>query len=157
MGELHFETTDQGHLPAGADVTAVLAAGGDVALSAVWSTYNYRQFLRGLIDNAGRGDTDAERQRSASELPMLRAEIDALAEVTALQALEANRRLTELLVGRRWMVMRDAREAGESWTTIGTALGMSKQGALDWYKRKIANQENSMLHDADRARAVVTE
>jgi hypothetical protein len=33
--------------------------------------------------------------------------------------------------------MQAAREAGASWSEIGAALGMSKQGAQDWYRRKI--------------------
>ncbi|GAB4590388.1 hypothetical protein [Nocardia sp. IFM 10818] len=159
MGYPHFETTDQGFLPAGTDIAAVLRDGDERPLHAVWNTYNHRQFLRTVIERAGRGDTEQERQRSADALPSLLAEIDALAEVTALQALQANRRMVELLTGRRWMLMLDARETGESWTAIGAALGMSKQGALDWYKRKIADQEKYVgkFHDADRARAVVTE
>jgi len=37
--------------------------------------------------------------------------------------------------------MREAREAGATWTEIGEALGMPKQGAHDWFRRKIENQE----------------
>jgi hypothetical protein len=54
-------------------------------------------------------------------------------------------------------VMQAAREAGASWSQIGASLGMTKQGAQDWYRRKIADQEQYVgdLHDADRARAAV--
>ncbi len=78
-------------------------------------------------------------------------------EVTALKALEANRRLVDLVTGRRWYVMREAREAGASWSEIGGALGMTKQGAQDWYRRKIAEQEKHLgdLHDSVAARAVL--
>lgn len=78
-------------------------------------------------------------------------------EVTALEALEANRRVVDLLTGRRWYVMKEAREAGASWSDIGAALGMTKQGAQDWYRRKIALQEEHVgdLHDAAAARAVL--
>ncbi|MFE3229474.1 hypothetical protein [Nocardia sp. NPDC059228] len=57
------------------------------------------------------------------------------------------------------MVMRDAREAGESWAAIGGALDMSKQGALDGYKRKIADQQKYVgkFHDTDQARAAATD
>lgn len=74
-----------------------------------------------------------------------------------MDALGANRRLVELLEGRRWTVMQDAREAGASWTDIGRALRMSKQGAADWYNRRIADRERYVpdLHDADRARAAL--
>ncbi|MFE2962018.1 hypothetical protein [Nocardia tengchongensis] len=159
MSYPHFETTDQGYLPAGTDVLAVVSGGDERALQAAWSTYHHRQFLREVVARAGRGDTEAEQQRSANALPEFLAELDSLAEVTALQALTANRRMVDLLTGRRWTLMRDARESGESWAAIGAALGMSKQGALDWYKRKIAEQEKHVgkTHDADRARAVVTD
>jgi hypothetical protein len=88
-------------------------------------------------------------ERALNELP----------DVSALDALEANRQLVELLIGRRWYVMRAAREAGASWSEIGAALGMSKQGAQDWYRRKIADQERYVgdLHDSTRARAVLDE
>ncbi len=80
-------------------------------------------------------------------------------EVTSLDALEANHRLVDLLTGRRWYVMQEAREAGASWSEIGAALNMSKQGAQDWYRRKIAEREKYVgdLHDAEAARAVLAE
>jgi hypothetical protein len=37
--------------------------------------------------------------------------------------------------------MQDAREAGATWDEIGEAVGMSRQGAYDWYKRKITGRE----------------
>jgi hypothetical protein len=53
--------------------------------------------------------------------------------------------------------MQAAREAGKTWDEIGSALGMSRQGAQDWYRRKIANQERYVpeFYDAERARAVL--
>ncbi|MEU0876806.1 hypothetical protein [Nocardia brasiliensis] len=141
MGNPRFETTEQGYLPADTDVEAVLADADERILHAVSDTYHHRRFLQGLIARAGRGDTEAERQRSASALPSLLAQIDALADVSALHALEANRRMSELLIDYRWHLMRDAREAGESWTAIGAALAVSKQSVLAWYNRKTADQD----------------
>lgn len=56
-------------------------------------------------------------------------------------------------------MLRAAREAGASRAEISAALGMSKQGAQDWYRRKIADQERyvGVLHDGKRARAVLDE
>lgn len=51
--------------------------------------------------------------------------------------MQANARLVDLLTDRRWVVMRQAREEGASWTAIGTALGMTKQAAQDWYRCQI--------------------
>ncbi|KKE98593.1 hypothetical protein WN67_28450 [Mycolicibacterium obuense] len=69
----------------------------------------------------------------------------------------ANARLVESLIGRRWVVMQAAREAGASWSQIGEALGMSKQGAQDSYRRAIERQERyvSKFHDTARGRAAL--
>ena len=120
---------------------ALHAADDETALLQVWHAFGAR-----LRQQALEGGADPEiAERALAELP----------DVSALDALEANRQLIELLTGRRWYVMEAAREAGASWSQIGAVLGMSKQGAQDWYRRKIANQERyaSDIHDADRARA----
>jgi hypothetical protein len=110
----------------------------------VWDTHQKRRTWRDAISRGGDRDV---AERALAELE----------PVTALDALEANRRLVELLIGRRWSVMRDAIEAGASWSDVGAALGMSRQGAHDWYQRKIQNQETYVpdFHDASRARAVL--
>lgn len=80
-----------------------------------------------------------------------------LPEVTALDALRANVRAVDLLTARRWYVMESAREAGATWSQIGEALGITKQAAHDFYRRKIEEQETYVpdLHDAAGARAVL--
>lgn len=119
---------------------------GESDLLAVWQAFGSRMTWQDVIRKGGRRDI---AEGALAELP----------DVSALDALEANRQLIELLIGRRWYVMRAAREAGASWAQIGAALGMSKQGAADWYSRKIADQEKYVgnLHDGDRARAVLEE
>jgi hypothetical protein len=88
---------------------------------------------------------------------VIRSALDELPDVGPLDALAANKAAVDLLVGRRWYVMRAAREAGETWEAIGVALGISKQGAQDYYRRKIEQQEHyvSNLHDAERSRAAL--
>nr|WP_176704907.1 hypothetical protein [Arthrobacter sp.]AXV46449.1 hypothetical protein pA44BH1_p05 [Arthrobacter sp.]AXV46485.1 hypothetical protein pA48BH1_p05 [Arthrobacter sp.] len=83
--------------------------------------------------------------------------IDQFPEVDALEALAANAAAVNLLIGRRWYVMQEAREAGATWEAIGTALGITKQGAQDYYRRQIENQEKyaANFHDTARARAVL--
>lgn len=78
-------------------------------------------------------------------------------QVSALDALRANAELVDLLTGRRWMVMQDAREAGATWEQIGEALGMSRRAARNWYKRKIRDQERYVedKHDISRGRDAV--
>ncbi|MEV0247769.1 hypothetical protein AB0H76_14340 [Nocardia sp. NPDC050712] len=153
MGYQHFEIVDA-LLPIGTDVDAVLESGDEHALFALWNTYHRVQFLHGVLDKIGDAESATEEKRAG-----LCAELAGLSVITATQALQSNRRLIDLLIGRRWAVMRDIRETGGSWTAIGGALGMSKQGALDWYQRKIEQQEKYVgeWHDADRARAVVGE
>jgi hypothetical protein len=108
-----------------------------------WDAYNERQMW---LTVRSRGGDPVVVERELAKRP----------EVSPLEALEANRVLVELLTGRRWLVMQAAREAGSSWTEIGTALGRSKQGAQDWYRRKIDHQARYVpdFHDATRAEAV---
>ena len=78
--------------------------------------------------------------------------------VTGLEALRASRRVVELLVGARWHMMRQAREEGSSWSQVGTALGMSKQAAYDFYQRKLDQQDESTDPDTSssaRSRAAL--
>jgi hypothetical protein len=88
--------------------------------------------------------------------------VRALAElpgVTGLDALRTSRRVVELLTGARWHMMRQAREEGASWTEVGQALGMSKQAAHDFYRRRIEQPEHdaSDSYSASRTRAALDE
>jgi hypothetical protein len=107
----------------------------------VWHDYGLRSTWKDIAQTGGRAEV------VASWLALT-------PEVGPLEALEVNQRMVDLLIGRRWYVMRDAREAGKTWSEIGAALGMSKQGAQDWYRRAIAAQEEHLgeLHDDDRTR-----
>lgn len=109
-----------------------------------WADYQERSTYERAI---ARG-ADAEVFRPA---------LDTLRAVSALDALRANREAVELLVGRRWYVMQEAREAGKTWDAIGDALGITKQGAQDYYRRQIAKQETyaAEIHERDRARAAL--
>ena len=112
-------------------------------LAGVWDAYHQR-----------RTRTAIEKGVNRVIVERALAEID---ETTALDALRANRHLVDLLIGHRWYVMCDAREAGASWAEIGAALGISKQGARDWYRCKIADREARLgdLHDGARAEAAL--
>jgi hypothetical protein len=70
--------------------------------------------------------------------------LDDLPGVTGLEALRASRRVVELLTNARWHMMRQAREEGSSWAEVGSALGMSKQAAYDFYRRKLDQQDASI-------------
>ncbi|MFI7531631.1 hypothetical protein [Nocardia salmonicida] len=68
------------------------------------------------------------------------------AAVKPSQALIANRKLAEHLHRQRWYLIRDARAVGDSWTTIGAALGLSKQGAQDWFRRNLPEADQVDQH-----------
>ena len=112
----------------------------------VWYTYGQRATWARVI---AQGGNEATALRALAELPA----------ASALDALKANRNAVDLLVGRRWYVMEEAREAGATWEAIGDALGITKQGAQDYYRRQIEKQETfvSGLHDAARAHAALDE
>jgi len=94
---------------------------------------------------------DAERLRAVDD-----AAVRAPA-VSALEALAANARLVDLLTSRRWYVMQAARDDGAEWAEVGAALGVSKQAAWEFYKRRIEEQETHAAdyHDAEAARAAL--
>lgn len=116
----------------------------DRSLFERWAAFGSRMTWRRVVE---RGGDPAVAEGALAELP----------EVSPIEALDANRRLVDLLIGSRWWVMQAAREAGASWSQIGAALGMSKQGAQDWYRRKIAERETHVpdFHDAERARSAL--
>jgi hypothetical protein len=121
---------------------------GDVPdLIRIWNDFNSGETWREVAAK-NRGNSHAATAAGAlAQLP----------EVTALDALRANARAVDLLTGRRWYVMKSAREAGATWAQIGEALGMTKQAAHDFYRRKIEEQEKHLpdLHNAPGARAVL--
>lgn len=156
MTTQHFDTDPLGHLPADTDIAAVLRDGTEDALHAVWNTYHYARHQRDVLDRITTGELDPDDYEGDVET-YTRTELALIAEVTPLQALRANRRLVRLLTEQRWPVMQYAREVGASWAAIGDALEVTKQGAIDWYKRKISGSDrsSSKFHDTYRARAVV--
>jgi hypothetical protein len=82
---------------------------------------------RGIEQEQAAGNPVAALVKALADLP----------SVTGLEALRASRRVVELLTGARWRMMRQAREEGSSWSQVGNALGMSKQAAHDFYRRKL--------------------
>lgn len=57
-----------------------------------------------------------------------------LPEVSVMDAIEANRRLVEILLRWRRDAVLAARAAGSTWTAIGAALGTTKQRAHAWFR-----------------------
>jgi hypothetical protein len=125
-------------------------SGDEWDLWRVWALHGERGMWRRAIERAQRNRKDPEPARRA---------LDELPEVTALQALSANHRLVQLIAGRRWIAIQDAREEGASWAEVGKAMDMSKQAAQEWHRKKIRLQEQHVgdLHDTARARAALNE
>jgi hypothetical protein len=78
---------------------------------------------------------------------------DAEEQISTLDALRAGDRIAKLLNGWRWNLMRQAREEGRSWSEIGAALDMTKQGAFDYYRNAVDRQEQYAPQYSDIAAA----
>lgn len=117
------------------------------ALWQTWTEFGARLTWQRILDKPHNDSAKQAAQSTLSKLP----------DITPIEALHANAELVDLLIGQRWYVMQAAREAGATWDEIGQTLGMSRQGAYDWYKRAIAKQEQYVpdFHDTDRAQAVL--
>ena len=126
--------------------------GGDVSLDKLLDRWR-RRTEPNLWRSAELTPTDhGDDPGSAAGRPVL---VQA-AEVSALDALRANERIVSLLTGWRWLAIRQAREQGASWGDVGAALGMSKQGAWDLYRRAVQAQDThagEFFTAADRARS----
>lgn len=129
-------------------VEQALSSGDIHELLKVWEDFNSGETWREVSATG----SDHAREAAAQFLAGVR-------EVAALEALRANAKAVELLTGRRWYVMKSAREGGATWAQIGEALGITKQAAHDFYRRKIEEQEKYLpdLHNAVAARAVLEE
>ncbi|MFE3322877.1 hypothetical protein [Nocardia sp. NPDC059195] len=97
---------------------------------------------RGLAETEGRPDDEPYDSASGLTLTVgeMRAtfqrELDRLAPVTALHVLRATEAGANQLSGARHRAITAARADGQSWSAIGAALGMSKQGAQDWFNKR---------------------
>jgi hypothetical protein len=92
----------------------------------LWSTYQAQVAWR---DAVAHGADVAVAAQALIGLP----------EVSVLEALDANRRLVDMLLQRRRDAVSAARKDGSSWAAIGAALGTSKQRAYAWYHHRISH------------------
>ncbi|MBB6374349.1 hypothetical protein BKA01_001571 [Pseudonocardia eucalypti] len=130
------------------DVETVLRSGTESQLLEIWSSHQRASWEPTSVST---GASDITHRRASDPENAERR------QVSALDALRANAELVDLLTGRRWMVIQDAREAGATWEQIGQALGMSRRAARNWYKHKIRDQEQYVedRHDIRRGRDAV--
>ena len=103
-------------------------------LVATWKLYlARRQMQQDFADAEAAGDAlcAAAAQRA----------LDALPTVGALDALQANAHLVDMLSAQRWIALQDAREHGATLEQIGKMLGISRQSAWETFQRKIAEHQ----------------
>ncbi|WP_216917014.1 hypothetical protein [Nocardia noduli] len=137
MGYPRFDLTAERTPPAGVDVAAILTEADDHGLYAVWNTFHHTHFLREPLTRLDRGELDRGYGFDPTQPRVtLRKTLARHAQVTEIQALEANRRLTEGLTGQRG-VIDYARQAGHPWKALGAALGITGQDTLNWFTRNI--------------------
>jgi hypothetical protein len=97
---------------------------------AIWRLFLARtQLLARRHDAEARGDADAAREADTT--------LAALPEVPVRDALRANAQLISGLSNQRWIGMKVARDQGLKMEEIGSELGISKQAAWEFLKRKI--------------------
>jgi hypothetical protein len=97
--------------------------------------------------------TIAKLTAEGKDASLLIATNDAEDQISTLDALRAGDRIAKLLNGWRWNLMRQAREEGRSWSEIGAALDMTKQGAFDYYRNAVDRQEQYAPEYSDIAAA----
>ena len=110
----------------------------------IYQTQGWQRLTRQTIAKLTAEGKDASR---------LIATNDAQDQVSTLDALRAGDRIAKLLNGWRWNLMRQAREEGRSWSEIGAALDMTKQGAFDYYRNAVDRQEQYAPEYSDIAAA----
>ncbi|MDV7351730.1 hypothetical protein R4282_01705 [Rhodococcus oxybenzonivorans] len=106
---------------------------GVEGLSALWVHYDSVQNMsEAAVAAAERGDEEtAARRRELAERAQLRSPAP-----SHLDALAISIHLENELHNARFDVVRRALAEGASWSDIGRVLGMSKQSAHAWYRRR---------------------
>jgi hypothetical protein len=117
-----------------------------------WEVYEQRALWRSELARA-------EAEGNGQHAEVARVAMAQLREVEPLDALHANGELVQLLLGRRWPAILEAREQGASWAEVGEVLGLSAAAAWEAYRRAIEQQHRNIpgWREADRANAVLEE
>lgn len=106
----------------------------------LWIAYlSRRQWDQRKAEALAKGDsaTVILAEKALAELP----------QISALEALQANADLVNVLSIQRFIAMQDAREQGISLEQIGKALGISRQSAWEFFQRKLAGQQRNASSD----------
>ncbi|MGA7096374.1 MAG: S1 RNA-binding domain-containing protein [Acidimicrobiia bacterium] len=101
---------------------------------AVWRLFLERTRWRSALDQS----TDVDSRKQAEEM------LATLPDVSALDALRANAELISRLSAQRWIAMQVARDEGANMEELGRQLGVSRQAAWEFLKRKIDEHGGDM-------------
>jgi hypothetical protein len=97
---------------------------------AIWRLFLERCRARARLEEAAaKGDGAA---LAAAEI-----ELASIPEISALDALKANAELIARLAAQRWIGMKVARDEGANLEEIGAQLGVSRQAAWEFLKKRI--------------------
>jgi hypothetical protein len=114
-----------------------------------WEIYEQRALWQRELTRA-RADGNSQHAEVA------RLAVEELREIDPVDALAAGTDLVQLITGRRWSVILDARERGRSWADIGEAMSMTAAAARDFFQHALEDHEGyTSAEDASRARAVL--
>jgi hypothetical protein len=94
---------------------------------AVWRLFLERTKAKAELEES----QDLESRKKVEEM------LASLPEVTSLDALRANAELISRLSAERWIAMKVARDEGANMEELGNQLGVSRQAAWEFLKRKI--------------------
>jgi hypothetical protein len=111
---------------------------------AVW-----RLFLQRTRLEADRRDAHERDDKAA--MKAADAGLASLPEVKVTEALRANAELIARLASQRWIGMKVARDQGVTMEEVGEQLGVSKQAAWEFLKRKIEEHGGEVPGDVDDA------
>jgi hypothetical protein len=109
---------------------------------AVW-----RLFLQRTTLEAARRDAHERDDKTAARAA--EASLASLPEIDVKEALKANADLIARLSSQRWIGMKVARDQGIKMEEIGEQLGVSKQAAWEFLKRKIEENGGEIPPGAD--------
>jgi len=109
----------------------------------------WRLFLQRTQIEAERRDAHERDDKSA--MAAADARLASLPAVKVTEALKANAELIARLSSQRWIGMKVARDQGITMEEVGEQLGVSKQAAWEFLKRKIQENGGEIPVDTDDA------
>ena len=114
-----------------------------------WEIYEQRALWQRELSRA-------EAEGNSQHAEVARVAIEQLRDVDPVDALGAGTDLVQLITGRRWSVILDARERGCSWADIGEAMSMTAAEARNFFHHALQDHEGYTTPDeAARAQAVL--